>query len=195
MADYGTTQNKGNDVLIDDSSIKHNNNTAKNMITRLNNRPSIMVAKSNDAASEPIKYGREKEWGHFPMRDTIYNSPSGYFTTTSDGDVIIGKGIKTVRVECQISWELDNPNALGYVFYKIRRNNDDITKCIDYYAQFGTSTLSATMEVQEGDIISSYVYKSSANVLNFYNWNQAEFGPGRTCYMTVEAIAFNDEGL
>lgn len=199
MADYGITQNKGNDVLIDDSSIKHNNSIAKNIITRLNNNCYIMLAKSNASGYEPIVVKDEEGWLHFPMPDIIFDNSNGLLKPDNVGKITIGKGIKAVKVSCRLSWRVNyDPNIPGYVFYRVTKNNESIVKCIEGFANWGSSSLDVILNVKEGDIIASSIMKytdgkKTPQDVSFYNW--VAFTEARACYMTVEVIAFDDENL
>lgn len=187
-----------NNMYLDTRGAVHNGTILKtyldNMntsITNMNTNITNLSKKGNyivlgkPAGSEPIAWSVKSSWNKMPY-ERLIKSNGTVLKSYSSGTLKIAAGVKHIRAKGHITFDW-NVSGTDYLFLRLVKNNEVVTKTISRLNRWGFITIEADFNVKENDIIEFQVFKDAAGTCNFCDYTD-NFGAGSGNYCILEVL-------
>lgn len=182
-----------NDIYLDTRGSVHNGTILKtylddmnNSITNLSKKGSyIVLGKLTNKEKEPIEWSNTGQWDRMPY-ERLIKSRGMIVKSYTSGQLKIAAGVKHIRAKGHITFDWA-VSGTDYLFFRLRKNDEVITKTISGLNRWGFVTIEADFDVQEDDTIVFEVFKNAAGICNFYDYTQY-FGAGSGNYCILEVL-------
>lgn len=180
-----------NNLYLDTRGAVHNGTILKTYLDNINTNITNLSKKGNyivlgkPAGSEPIAWSGKGSWNKMPY-ERLIKSNGTVLKSYSSGTLKIAAGVKHIRAKGHVTFDW-NVSGTDFLFLRLVKNNEVITKTISTLHRWGFITIEADFNVKENDIIEFQVLKDAAGTCSFYDYTE-NYGAGCGNYCILEVL-------